>query len=156
MKASIIPIIVFVWTIAADILIYVCAKALGQLPYFETITNTSDNFPGYIIFRSLMIPMVPLMQLSFYLEYLRISKLSKLHSNSEVEISTWYLWLGQIGCFNGIWAVATIDTGKMNGTLHALTAGIFFGFITITTFLCTYNLEKMKRYNGNLVNTTSY
>jgi len=115
MKAKYIPLIVFIWTVLADILIYVSAKLMGQLPYFETITSTSDNFPGYIFFRSLMIPGVPLMQICYFIEYKRICKLNKHRCDSKIEIPSLYFWLGQIGCLNGVIAVATIDTGKMNG-----------------------------------------
>lgn len=61
--ARILPIVTFVFTSLADILIYLLAYYLGQSGPWpsETITETSCNYPGYIVFRSFMIYSIPLM-----------------------------------------------------------------------------------------------
>ncbi len=82
-------------------------------------------------------------------------KLNKHRCGSKIDIPSLYFWMGQIGCLNGVIAVATIDTGKMNSQLHGITAVIFFGFMTITTFMCTSQLKKFEKVDKSLIHSSS-
>ena len=61
-KAKALPAILFLFSTFANVSIYVLARYLGQTDPWPalTITETSNNYPGYIIFRGLMIYCCPI------------------------------------------------------------------------------------------------
>ena len=55
----------------------------------------------------------------------------------------------------GAIAVESIDTGKMNGTIHGVSAVIYFLFACVDVMICTYHAIYLKTYRPKLQNDTS-
>ena len=95
--------------------------------------------------------MIALMWLSMYFVLRRLSK----SLGDRVPISTWIVWLGEIGVLCYGMAVATIDNGKMAHKLHSVTAVIFFIFWAINMCLVTFAYYELKLINKSVISNFS-
>jgi len=62
-KAKYFALFVFIFSNLADLTMYLLARIFNETKPWpaESITNTSNNYPGYIVFRGVMIYCVPIM-----------------------------------------------------------------------------------------------
>ena len=88
-------------------------------------------------------------------EYYRLVAVTERFTFGKVVVPRNMLWLGQISCINGVIAVASIDTGKMNNSLHGTTAVIFFFGTMFTAELCNGCLKELQMFRNELVSSKS-
>ena len=61
-KAKYFALFAFLSSNLADLIMYVLAKVFNGVVWpSETITETSNHYPGYIVFRGVMIYCIPIM-----------------------------------------------------------------------------------------------
>ena len=67
-----------------------------------------------------------------------------LRLGGKVPISTWIVWLGEVGTLIYGMAIATIDNGKMFDWLHNNSAIVFFVMWAINMCLVTFAYYELK------------
>ena len=85
---------------------------------------------------------IALMWLTIY--YLLRSTSEKL-TYGAVPITSWIIWLGEIGVLFYTMAIATISNGKMAGKIHSVSAVIFFVLWGIDMILINQAFFELKK-----------
>ena len=93
------------------ILTYMTSRMLNLAPSWPgaTVTETSNHFPSYIIFRGTMIYTVPLAQLIFYVKYLQMKQIDVIVGKIS-SLPKMFLWTSMISYICAVFCLSSIDT----------------------------------------------
>ena len=93
------------------ILTYMTSRMLNLAPSWPgaTITETSNHFPSYIVFRGSMIYTVPLVQFIFYVKYLQMKQFDLIVGKIS-SLPKMFLWTSMISYICAVFSLSTIDT----------------------------------------------
>ncbi|EAR99029.3 Frag1/DRAM/Sfk1 family protein (macronuclear) [Tetrahymena thermophila SB210] len=157
LKASHLPIAVMIIATIGIAFSYIAAQIQGSEPPFPhaSITSNSNHYPQYIVFRITEEGSALFIIFIWLIEYVWIRQKAQ-ETGVTLIFPQLQAILGAISGILFIFSTATIDTGKMNSSLHGHCATWFFITLMVNFLLNFLSFVQFKCKNEMIINENSF